>query len=867
MSNLKNVLKAGFLLSASLLATGCETDNPGTPITTPTNNKPLTLALDAGSFEKLNMSIMKINGTISSNFNVFDKIGVYSSGTLATASSPTADSYVSLVDMPADVVLLDSTKATSGVGALFLEGQLDPNKRVVAKANVSGALKINALAVRNAVLNGATTTAAADSINSQYAYVGIDAALGYESARVNATGGALEIPLDINAQISSLSAGVAKASKSTKVTKISAPAAAMAKQKAATPPVAHANKLTLNMTVPDGVFANKLNDAGLTVHDNQGGLDIAGRVASVTATNAVITSVSDQLPELVLPASATTATVDKKTTKTSLALSAGAATAKAKKAVNSTQASAKALVSKDAISQSLVKQSGGTHHFLYEIKQGGYSAEIGSLAVGEKTDIQVIAHHALVVHDLNLNADLGVRLYVEGHTWDKLSNTTTWASISTDGQAMMKMLAANDHAVHESDIVEEGKATIQYQHFDSNTPFAMYVTNSVTNGTGTSSTAGPGTHNLVLRAIDFAPGQTIEAGVYAMPLVKDFTGVLSKLKENDKSATVTLATPSTLIVKDWKIMSNGYHDLVLFANVETGGNSLGLGSGVVTGLLMGSKAQDGRSVLTATVDGVVERLNPTNLIAASFANLSTSRINQAAQFASLARGVNGTTTAKLGAVEQYAVSFNHNGTQVGFTYNLEGGNAFAGAKGSTSFGANVASDVLGLKAIVSVDASADAGKNAYATVSNASYNAGLTFAKAYSLGGLSVVPMTGFGVASNALNGYSAVVPMAAGSLGLHMNDVAFSAATYHAGVNVALDEFVAASAGVNASLAFGVAGYLAATADAKLSTSEGKSADLQFGGSSVTPYAQFNVGFASGEKVNALISSSAAAVSFGIDR
>jgi hypothetical protein len=175
--------------------------------------------------------------------------------------------------------------------------------------------------------------------------------------------------------------------------------------------------------------------------------------------------------------------------------------------------------------------------------------------------------------------------------------------------------------------------------------------------------------------------------------------------------------------------------------------------------------------------------------------------------------------------------------------------------------------VLGLKAIVSAEASVDAGKNAYAASSLASYNAGVTFAKAYSLGGLSVVPMGGFGVSSNALNSYSAVVPMAASALGLYMNDVSFTAATFHAGVNLALDDFVAAATGANASLTLGVAGYLASSANATLSTSEGKSSDLQFGGDAVTPYAQFNLGFATGEKLNTMVSSGIVAVNFGLDR
>jgi hypothetical protein len=175
--------------------------------------------------------------------------------------------------------------------------------------------------------------------------------------------------------------------------------------------------------------------------------------------------------------------------------------------------------------------------------------------------------------------------------------------------------------------------------------------------------------------------------------------------------------------------------------------------------------------------------------------------------------------------------------------------------------------MLGLKAIVSAEASVDAGKSTFVDASVASYNAGLTFAKAYNAAGLSVVPMAGFGVSSNALNGYTAVVPMAAGALGLSMNDVSFSAATFHAGVNVALDDFVAKASGVNASLTFGVAGYLAANANAKLSTNEGVSTDIAFEGSSATPYAQFNLGLASGETLNALISSGSVAVNFGFDR
>jgi hypothetical protein len=282
---------------------------------------------------------------------------------------------------------------------------------------------------------------------------------------------------------------------------------------------------------------------------------------------------------------------------------------------------------------------------------------------------------------------------------------------------------------------------------------------------------------------------------------------------------------------------------------------------------MSSKAQRGHSVHSSQLDAVVAKLEPTNIVSTSFANVGSARVNQASQFAAFARGVNVATAEKLGAVEQYAVSFNHDGVQFGLTYNLDGGNAFTSKSGTTSFGANVATNVLGMKAIVSAEASVDAAKNTFVNASLASYNAGLTFAKAYNAAGLSVVPMAGFGVSSNALNGYSAVVPMANGLLGLSMNDVSFSAATYHAGVNVALDDFVAKASGMNASLTLGVAGYLAANANAKLSTSEGVATNIAFEGSSATPYAQFNLGLASGETVNALISTGSVAVKFGFDR
>lgn len=507
-----------------------------------------------------------------------------------------------------------------------------------------------------------------------------------------------------------------------------------------------------------------------------------------------------------------------------------------------------------AIGQSVVKV-GDVHKFLFEVKPGGYYAEIGELTVNDNVQYHVISDHALFVHNLIMTKDLGLRVLAQQHTFDKLTeaNLTNFSADGNkivNGQAMMKILENEQHSVQTSTVSEEaGTTDTTYVHYDSHTKFPLWVAS--TTGTG----------KLALSGIDLDPGVTLSEGVYALPLVKDMS---SKLPNNSGNTAITLANGAT--VTEWKIISNGYFDQVLLVKVAAAVNT-GLSADTFNSTLMGSAAQGGRSVESSVVAGLVSKLDPTNLVSGSFASLSTSRANQAAQVASLARGVSAASSEKLGAVETYSVTFNHAGAQFGLTYNLDGGNAFSSNTGTTSFGANVAADVLGMKAIVSAEASVDAGKNAYASSSLASYNAGLTFAKAYSLGVLSVVPMGGFGVSSNALNSYSAVVPMAAGTLGLSMNDISFSAATFHAGVSVALDDFAAVATGVNASLTLGVAGYLASTANATLSTSEGKSSDLQFAGSAVTPYAQFNLGFASGEKLNTMISSGIVAVNFGLDR
>jgi len=521
----------------------------------------------------------------------------------------------------------------------------------------------------------------------------------------------------------------------------------------------------------------------------------------------------------------------------------------------------KATADKTAATQAFIEDSTGAKKFFFTVEDGGFYAEIGDLTVGTNVVYHANTGHALWVHKLTLNADLGVHALADLHTFDKLKQSDLSSFVATSGdkivkgQNMMKILQDEGHSTQTSNVAESS-GTTPYLHYDSNTQFPLWVSES-----------DPGLNKLVLKGVDLAPGVSLEAGVYAMPLVKDMS---MKLLNSSDSADFVLANKDgqpVIRVTEWKIVSNGYADLVLLIKVVQDASSKPMSSDTLNRVLMSADVQAGRSVASSTLAGLVSKLDPSNLVSGSFANLSTSRINQAAQVASLTRGVSAANAEKLGAVEQYNVTFNYAGAQFGLSYNVEGGNAFSSRTGTTSFGANVATDMFGLKAIVSAEASVDAGKNAYAASSVASYNAGLTFAKAYSLGGLSVVPMGGLGVSSNALNSYSAVVPMAAGALGLSMNDVSFSAATFHAGVSVALDDAVATVAGANASLTLGVAGYLASAADAKLSTSEGKSFDLQFDGSAVTPYAQFGLGLASGEKLNTLVSSGIVAINFGLDR
>ncbi|MCP5322691.1 MAG: hypothetical protein H6492_01610 [Candidatus Paracaedibacteraceae bacterium] len=926
MSDFKNVLKAGFLVTTSLLATGCSDDNKSdtdsTPIKTPlgdgsSSGKPeyltqapdianvLTVLTNPATGGLIKQELLKTSGFGA--VDVFATVAnagapsslALSSGAAAPKSKVDAKSLVNLTRLKmvdGDKLTLDTSKfsaaADQHIGALLLEGTIEGTTRSSATAGLKGTLKTPALVVRNGVINGD----GAGKIDAVYAFVGVDAALGYDSPRADKTGKAVVMPAEVNAQQKealALSAGRTKkgtgtASKHTHVTGVSGSHAAKhsavkgaASTKAKQSHVAHAtNKLTLSSGKITAELEKNLDAAGLHVYGSHGAFDISGRVHTMDTTNTVVTSgnaipIEYGTPEAVDKA-ATTAGIDHKTAtpkrttkkKASLALAAAKSKSKAtttKKASKGHQPSTKA-----SHHQTLVKKSSGEHHFLFEITDG-YYAEVDTWNVGTGSEFNVVPNQHLIVHNLNLTDNLGVRVYADGEAFDRLDTGTNWADFIvsdvaedkiTNGQKMMDILHAHEHGVEFSDVVEESNETVkEYAHYSSHTSFPLYVVGKVTNTAKKS---------LQLVGIDLGqvkPGIT-EAGIYVMPLAKDFT---MSLPNSSGATSVTLANhdgnaSTSLKVREWKIISNGYNDYVVAVEVVAAGSSLGLGSGAVERALMGSAAQGGHSALTTTLNGVVERLNPTHLIAKSFENSATARINQAAQFASLARGVNVVAAETLGAVEQYAVSFNHNGTQVGFTYNLDGGNGLSG-KGASSFGMNVASKVLGLTAIVSADASVDAAKNAYASASHTSYNSGLTLAKSYSVAGVSVVPMAGFGVASNAMNGYSAVVPMAAGTLGLHLNDVAFSAATYHAGVNIALDDFVAETTGLNASVAFGVAGYLASTGVATLSTSEGKSADVQFGGNAVTPYAQFNLGFATGEKLNAIITSGAAAVNFGIER
>ncbi len=913
MSDLKNVLKAGFLLTASLLATGCgdSADSADTPAPAPAPNPNVGVSDDTAAVPTFTLKL----GAITKDFNAAgvpvatlldrsDAVNGYGEKydlianmqippkkvTLA-ANTPagaenTAAAVLSLVNFTPIAKETFLFKADSKVNAdknhataLILDGAID-TKRHQINGFVDGDLRIPAVVLRNAVLEA--TDAKAASVTATYAYVGIDSAFGYPNARQNDDGKPIDLGIEVNAVpaepvaavklAATTSTSTAKkvtagtSSKATMTKKVD-PVANKAKAAKTVVPVQTASAngvLTLKFVKPTSDSKTVLDIAGLNVKTNQGTFDIGGRVAKAEVNDVVISSISFATPELEhlsdLKAKAVETTkVTKKPAAVKLAATAKSAPKKSTATTTKVQSKSTATATKPTTSQAIVKQADNSHHFLFKVVSGGLYSEIGDLAIGENVTFNAISHHSLFVHNLQMKNDLNIRVLVEDHTLSPLTATSLTSFDAAKGQEMMVTLEAEDHSVEYSDAVEtDGKVTA-YAHYDSHTPFPLWVSEAAV-------TAGK---TLKLEGVDLSAAGILSEGVYTMPLVKDMSGKLPNSSGNDALAiALDEKAIDTLIIKEWKIISNGYFDKVLLVEIakKTASGS-GLSSGIIERTLMSSKAQGGRSVALTTLDSVVSKLDPTHLVSRSFASLSSARANQASQFASLVRGVNAANSQKLGAVESYAVTFNHAGAQVGLTYNLEGGNAFSSKTGTTSFGANVATDVLGMKAIVSAEASVDAGKNAYASSSLTSYNAGLTFAKAYSAGGLSVVPMGGFGVSSNALDSYTAAVPMAAGALGLSMNDVSFSAATFHAGVSVALDDIAAAATGVNASLTLGVAGYLASTANATLSTSEGKSTDLQFAGSAVTPYAQFNLGFASGEKLNTMISSGIAAVSFGLDR
>ncbi|QOL20243.1 hypothetical protein [Candidatus Bodocaedibacter vickermanii] len=908
MSDLKNVLKAGLLVTASLFATGCGNNqdtaaapvdpnpNPNPPSTA--KSKVPTFVLDLEKADKAFRDAKLVSGHIpdrpaagyGASYDVLSHLSVVPT-TEPAAAAPTVNMTIvndklllswHNIDQGKDSSFkLDASDATKfkpdaiHVGAMLFSGRID-TARHTFNTTVKGNLRTNAFAVRNAVFDAFDTAAA--SLASVYTYISLDSSVGYPYARQGADGKEVVLSVDTHSEPATATAQLsvdspaksttttATASKATNTTKVTAPAAskASATTTVVAAPIKSTTKgvLTLKTMKPaDAATKTMLDAAGLEVGSAQGTLDIGGRAAVVEANDVVITAINGVQPVLVLPstiaASATTTVAKTTTAAKKLALSAGTAT-KTTSTATSVAAASAATVGKNATAQAVVKESGVTK-FLFEVKAGDLYSEFGDLKVGANTTFRAIAHHSLFAHTLTLSQNLNVRVLAEAHTFDKLKDVADLSKFVSDaaaadkiarGQEMMAVLSTAGHSVQTSDVVEADKVSA-YVHYDSFTSFPLWV--AAANVTADKT--------LTLEGIDLDTGVTLDAGVYALPLVKDMSG---KLPNSSGKIAIAIGDGSSEI-KEWKIMSNGYFDMVLVARVAAKGANLS--SGALNRALMSSKAQAGRSVVSATLDAVVSKLDPTNLVSTSFASLSSSRLNQASQFASLARGVSVANAEKLGAVEQYAVTFNHAGAQFGLTYNLDGGNAFSSSQGTTSFGANVASDVLGLKAIVSAEASVDAGKNAYAVSSLAFYNAGVTFAQAYSLGGLSVVPMGGFGVSSNALNSYSAVVPMAAGMLGLSMNDVSFTAATFHTGVNLALDDFVATATGTNASLTLGVAGYLASNANATLSTSEGKSSALQFGGDAVTPYAQFNLGFATGEKLNTMISSGIAAVNFGLDR
>ncbi len=907
MSDLRKVLKAGLMVSASLIAIGCSDDessaagNPAggnstggnTGANTGGNTTPLTaqnpaveiksgdlisaLTKEGTPIAKLKDDASVVDGAI----DVFANLGI--SGASGTASGYTAAAVTLLNSDAKHALKLDAAK-NKAVASLAIDGKSAKDfTKVVLNDNFSADI----LLLENGTLT--SEKAGGSTIEVKTAYVGPNAAIG----RATVTDG------ETNSSALALEKGSKQKShsSSTKHTHKKD-----AKSHAKTKPSKHAHKdggtsdLTIKVVGVTAEEDKKFNTLKMATPNPLGALDLGNYASSVELAGGVVTPTRAASGFLVSHPNKDLETSDTEHKKKSLSLELALEKGKSKPKSSSSKKhkdSKKTHDSKSSkkghrTSQTLVKKSSGDHHFMFQLDPLEKYSEVGDLKViGKGSEIQAIKHQPLVVHELELETDLGVRVFAEKGEFFKLSGST-WDAVAKDsgarwahdgqGQKMIDALKASvdkdgKSPIHFSEILEEDEASktvTQYEHFDDHTNFNLYLV-------GDSKKQKIGTHKLVLDAMDLHEKDVFVEGVHFLPFAKDFAGVLPY---STGSEAIVLAIPhasdasdhvphETLQVSKWAFVHNNFNDVVLFIDVAKKANTsaLALGSGAVERALMSSKAQGGHSVLASTLDAVTAQLNPTNLVESSFANLSTARVNQAAQVASLTRGVAASSATSLGALDQYNVTFDHNGAQFGFVYSTEGGNAFSGGKGSTSLGANLATKIGGLTAVTSFEASADAGNNSLTSSTHASYQAAVTLAKAYNAGGLSVVPMAGLGIASAALNDYSAAVPMAAGTLGLHMDDVTFNAATFNAGVSVALDGFTAETTGVSAAMTFGVAGYLASTTNAKLGTSEGYSADLQLGGSSVAPYAQFNVGFATGESLNALFSTGSAAVNFSVER
>lgn len=922
MSNLKNVLKAGFLLSASLLVTACEPDNKekapssggaggtgGSSGGSGSGSQPQVAAAETKTYSPNigQWSVALTDGNTNyksqtptladtADFDVFSASTVASSpaSNLALSSSAANPKTTELKDMSRQVfelfnlersqdkaLLFDASKIKdSKVGAIFLDGKLTTDKRSTAYANVKGDLVVDVLAARNAVIYSNENA----SVKASCAFVAVDAAIGYPELRQDGTK-KIEVPVTVH--------GVDGASSTKLALSAATTTKAAASVAAATPAPAAATsaELTLKIgkTLPDDSFKANLVDKHFLASVDRGELNIAGRVKNLETEDALVTSVSAEhvaysgATKANLAAGGTAPKATAAATKTGTSAPASNSNPTLAKAAQSTAtAAAKAVASLVPTQSTPAKPAAkpaaksvgadikvtksdqpqaikSTVEFGYAIDPNKFVASIGKWTVRKNSVLHVLGSHELVVGDLDLQENLGVRVFAEAHTFAKSGKATIADLKKADGAASdeQKIMTnlKTDATVNAQWPISTSKETkgstqIDYFHYDSAVPFSLIITGE------TKINAGKG---LSLEGIELADGFKFENGVYVLPLVKQFNSI-NKLASAKQGADAAIAIGTDKQINNWEIVSNGYFDYTLCIEIADKPKAPSLASGVLSAALMGSKAQGGRSALVSALDATVDRLNPANFIASSFATMSTARINQSAQAASLVRGVNASTSESFGDVSNYAVSFNHDGANVGFNYSVA-------SNGTTAFGANIATKVLGLTAIVSADASVDTSKNELASASHNAFNAGVTLAKAYSLGGVSVVPMAGFGLSANTLKGYAASVDMAAGSLGLYLDDVAFNAATYNLGVNVALDESVAKTLGADASVTLGVAGYLAADADAKLSTREGNISNLQLGGSGVAPYAQFNLGLANGTTANAILSTGIVAVNFGLNR